>query len=281
MTIKFLYPNPQQKEILDELEKISEVLSKEPSLQLKKNMRFVRKFTYALLKTGKSEPVKKQPVKYIEPEVKEITRIIKPEKKVITPLPPPPPVSVIKQHINSQVYTRLRREGNMLKYESIEPVMENQDWKIFTKVRNEIKRQLITNPSILENENFLTEEIKKASKELKIKFSIDYVKKIKYYLIKNIKGFGKIDPLMKDDKVKSIICNSYDNINVVYDNETLSTNIKFNTNEELDDFILNLTEKFNKRVSEENPSIEFSSDKFKVNLNYNPLMGSSFRLDKL
>jgi len=257
MTIKFLYPNHEQKEIIDELEKITDILSKPVSQQLKKNMHFVNKFTHALLRAGKPYTESKQE---FEPHFREtkpyipsktITKKIELPKKTIPP-PPPPPLLSIEKHPNLPVYTKLKKEDNLLKYESLEPEMQQQDWKIFSKVKAVIKQQLLQNPNILENESFISNEVQKAAKELKIKITPDYTKKIQYYLIKNI------------------------------NNENLSTNIQFETNEEMNNFILIIAERFNKQISEETPSLEFTTPLFKISINYAPLMGrSSFRIDKL
>jgi len=286
MTIQFLYPNPKQKEMLDELEKINYVLNKPISPELKKNMRFVRNFTYSLFKTAKA---KKQITKKFIKQIKktqetptQIKSLPKPEEKKLTPPPPPPPSISVQKHSSQPISTKLKKEGDLLKYESLEPEMENKDWKIFTQVKNTIKTQLQKDPNILENESFLEKEIQNTAKELKIKTTPDYTKKIKYYLVKHLKGFGRIDPLINDEKVTSIICNAYDNISVVYDSEPLQTNIKFKTNEEMNSFVVNLAEKFDKKLSENEPSLQFSTNKYKININYNPLMGSSsFRIDKL
>lgn len=285
MTIQFLYPNPKQKEMLDELEKINYILNKPLSPELKKNMRFVKNFTLSLFKITKAKQIKKDKHEALQIPTKPLEIKSLPQPKEIKPLapPPPPPPSIsVQLHSSQPISTKLKKEGDLLKYESLEPEMENKDWKIFTQVKNTIKTQLQKDPNVLENESFLEKEIQKIAKELKIKTSPDYTKKIKYYLIKNIKGFGKIDPLIQDEKVTSIICNAYDNISVVYDSEPLQTNIKFRTNQEMNSFVVNLAEKFDKKLSENTPSLQFSTNKYKININYNPLMGrSSFRIDKL
>ena len=290
MTIKFLYPNHEQKEIIDELEKITSILDKPVSPQLKKNMRFVNKFTHALLRAGKPytesrypKEVQFRPIenKPIEKHQLPIFKKIEIPKKLIPP-PPPPPMLAVEKHPTMPLYTKLTKENNLLKYESLEPEMQQQDWKIFSKVKAIIKQQSMQNPNILENESFISNEVQKAAKELKIKITPDYTKKIQYYLIKNIKGYGRIDPLINDDKVNSIVCNSYSSISVIYNNESLQTNIQFETNEEMNNFILNLAERFNKQISEDSPGLQFTTDLFKISLNYAPLMGrSSFRIDKL
>ena len=49
MSIHFLSPNPEQKQTLDELEKLLGVLKTKPNKKLKQDIRFLRNFTKALL----------------------------------------------------------------------------------------------------------------------------------------------------------------------------------------------------------------------------------------
>src|SRR3989344_702572 len=98
MSIQFLSPNPEQKEALDELEKLLEVLERKPSRRQKNNIRFVKSFTQALLVAGKnrsSSSVKtKKFQKSVEIEVKPAEEKVIEEKKQlpkIIPVPPPPP----------------------------------------------------------------------------------------------------------------------------------------------------------------------------------------------
>ncbi|MAG45639.1 MAG: hypothetical protein CMH63_02615 [Nanoarchaeota archaeon] len=304
MSIHFLSPNPEQKQTLNDLEKLLDLLKVKPNRKLKQNARFVKNFTKALLIITKKH--KTSPKKHLEAKpMLGVTHQIHPFKSKglhdsfrerisqKLPSPPPPPIpsvpqmpkaSIIKAGVKGTqslpIKPKLTKERGTLKFNILEPQMESLDWKIFKDVKTKLKARIMETPDILENENFLMEEIKKSCTNLKIKYSDSYLQKIKYYLIKYTKGYGKVDPLMQEPKVTEIICNSYSDLKVVYDGETLSTNIAFNTNEELDNFILNLAEKFNKTVSESQPDLEISTPKLKVSAFYNPIMGSKFTIKK-
>jgi len=299
MSIQFLSPNPEQKEALDELEKLLEVLERKPSRRQKNNIRFVKSFTQALLVAGKnrsSSSVKtKKFQKSVEIEVKPAEEKIIEEKKPlpkIIPVPPPPPPRPMPSSPQLGVNIKgggksfesfvqnVYKENGVLRFNIIEPEMEPLDWRIFNEVKPKLKQQIIKEPSVLERENFLTDEIKNACTKLKIKYSDSYLRKIKYYLVKYIKGFGKMDPLIKDSDVAEILCNSYNNIKVKYKNEFIPTNIQFDTNEELDNFILNIAEKSNQKVSEANPELIASLQGLRVSAFYNPIMGSRFTIVK-
>ena len=302
MSIQFISPNPEQKEALDELEKLINVLEIRPNKKLKRNVRFVKGFTKALLIAGKNhsklrlKTVQKTEVKEIEP-IKEYEeqkiQVSKPPSLINTaPLPPPPPsptpMKPATQTINikgggksfENFVQKISKENGMLRFNIIEPEMESIDWKILNYVKSNLKQQIIKDPTVLDRDDFLINQIKNTCQMLKIKYSDSYLKKIKYYLIKYIKGFGKIEPLLKDQDISEIICDSYNDIKVKYKNELISTNIQFDTNEELDNFILNLAEKSNKVLSETNPELKTVFQNLRISAFYNPIMGSRFTIAK-
>lgn len=310
MPIYFLSPNPEQKEALDELEKLISVLEIKPSKKLKRNVRFVRGFTRGLLIAGKKYSEHKARAKAIQSinkiEIKEVksSEMHDEEKKQpassnnlpispLMPLPPPPPPartissmpmpgSNIKGGGKSfeNFIQKVSKDGGVLKFNIIEPEMEPVDWKIFNEVKSKLKQQIIKNPNALEGDAFLMNEIKNTCQRLKIKYSDSYLKKIKYYLIKYIKGFGKMDPLISNPDISEIICNSYNDVKVKYKNELISTNIQFDTNEELDNFLLNVAEKSNKELSENNPELITILQNLKISAFFNPIMGSRFIITK-
>lgn len=307
MTIQFLPPNPEQKQSLDELEKLLAILSQPVSKELKQNIRFVKRFTKALFLAGKSyKPSIDRPKLVHEirgfdnPEIPSIKTAQMPEINLpklqappIAPRPPqaPRPISNIEEPliIPSQGFTAPELiqeapqtviENNILKFNIIEPRMEPTDWKIFSMVKRNLKEKILSSPDILQNQNFLVEEIKKTCKELNIKYSDSYLQKISYYLTKYQKGYGKIDPLIKDRDITEITCNSYNDLQVKYKGSMLKTDISFDSNEELDNFLLNLAEKSNKAFSESNPELTFNLNGLIIQVFYNPIMGSRFTIRK-
>ncbi|MBI2507447.1 hypothetical protein HYV89_00665 [Candidatus Woesearchaeota archaeon] len=307
MPIHFLSPNPEQKEAFDELEKLLGILDQKPSKDLIRNARFIRKFTKAMLLAGKkSSPSSRFKTQYLKrgqasPIIME--RKVIPEKPQAQPqkipavqsmpLPPPPPSPApmlfqAEQGINikgggksfNSFVQKVSKEEGILRFSIIEPEMESVDWKIFNEVKAKLKQQIIKDPGVLDKESYLIDEIKDVCKKINAKYSDSYLRKIRYYLVKYIKGFGKVDPLIKDPDVSEIICSSYNNIKVRYKSELIPTNIQFDTNEELDNFIINLAEKSNKKISEIQPDLQMVFNNLKISAFYNPIMGSRFTIAK-
>ena len=296
MTIQFLPPNPEQKEALDELEKLLEVLNKPVSKELKHNIKFVRKFTKSLFLAGRSyrempKPKLTHEIRGFEQEKMEISKMPEISKNQIpsqkmqipqAPIAPPAPQAAkieLTQELPSQISQPVKENG-ILKFNVLEPIMESADWKIFNIVKNNFKQKILLNPEVLQNNDFLTEEIKNTCKELKIKYSESYLQKITYYINKYLKGYGKIDPLINNPNVAEIICNSYNDIRVNYQGELLKTDIYFESNEELDNFLLNIAEKSKKELSDKNPQLSVSFMGLNIEAFYNPIMGSKFTIRK-
>jgi len=77
------------------------------------------------------------------------------------------------------------------------------------------------------------------------------MRKILYYLERDIVGYGKIDPLMYDDYVEDIGCGGINRPIFLWHRkyENIKTNIIFRDEQELDDFIMRVVHKAGKHVS--------------------------------
>lgn len=80
-------------------------------------------------------------------------------------------------------------------------------------------------------------------------------RKMSYFVERDFWGYKKIDALLKDENVEDVSCNGYGSPVYVYlqDFESLPTNIIFESDEELDDFILYLVQKGGKSISAAHP----------------------------
>lgn len=299
MSTKFLYPDPTRDKVMEELDKLVAILDKPKNPEMEKNIRFLRNFTRSLFIVAHKKPLRQKILRITEKpqqlessklfEIKEIKQEIKPlPPKNLPPAPPLPPSKLSSlppkmklPEIEKNNIIQLKKENNTLTYDVIEPRMESIDWQIYNELKPIIQETIKKNPSIIQDQNFIPNEIQKIAKRLKIKYSPDYARKIKYYLEKNLKGYGKLDPLIRDNRVRKIICNSYDDIKVIFENETLSTNIEFDSNEELNNFIVNLAERNGKKISELEPYLEIKNPIMEVKANYSPLTTSSFTITKI
>lgn len=296
MSIQFIPPLESKKQVLEELEKLTALLSKPQSPRLKQNKLFLRSFTKSLLLARKKQSisVKKppQPREQIKPQVIPVSKSYEPEIPLVRPsflqqpklppMPPPPaPQKPAAFQQQKEIIASLKEENGKLIFDITEPLMEARDLQIYDLTKDKLYQKALQNPSLLEDSNYLNSLIQQSCKELKIKFSEDYIKKIKYYLVKNIRGYGKIDPLMRDSRVSSIICNSYNDIKVIFQDKQLPTTIIFDSNQELNTFILALGDRFNIKVSELAPNLDIKNSNIEIHALYNPITTSKFTIKKL
>ena len=160
------------------------------------------------------------------------------------PLKPPFSYAAIVQNEDNLEYlyvldelllTRSEREGyfrlrNVLEYELEAPEGEET-------LAESFRRQV---PMILNNHQ-------KSFKG----FSRVGMRKIIYYLERNVVGYGKIDPLMYDDYVEDIGCSGVEKPIFLWHRryENIKTNKVFRDEHELDDFIMRIVHKAGKHVS--------------------------------
>jgi flagellar protein FlaI len=124
-------------------------------------------------------------------------------------------------------YFRLR---NVLEYELQSPEEEETLIESF-------RRQL---PTILEKHQKLLGEVSPVG-----------MRKVLYYLERDIVGYGKIDPVMYDENVEDIGCSGVNKPIFLWHRryENIKTNILFRDEQELDDFIMRIVHKAGKHVS--------------------------------
>ncbi|TET57298.1 secretion system protein E [Candidatus Bathyarchaeota archaeon] len=86
------------------------------------------------------------------------------------------------------------------------------------------------------------------------------LRKILYYLERDIVDYGKIDPLMSDPYVEDISCSGVDKHIFLWHRyyENIKTNILFQEEQKLDDFIMKIVHKAGKHVSIAFPIVDVS-----------------------
>jgi flagellar protein FlaI len=126
-----------------------------------------------------------------------------------------------------EVFTRMR---NILEYELKAP--ENDE-----TLAESFHRQM---PEIIENHRKALGEIVPIS-----------MKKILYYLERDLVGYGRIDPVLFDEFVEDVSCSGVDKSIFLWHRkyENIKTNIIFKEEEELDDYVMRVVHKAGKHVS--------------------------------
>lgn len=150
---------------------------------------------------------------------------------------------------------------NELIYYVIEPNITVHDKALIETIKRELEERLdidFTKLGVVKAKDILRNE----TEIILAKHVIPEEKKrsIIYYIERDIIGFGKIDALMRDPDIEDISC---DGVNIplfAYHRNpkfgSIKTNITFNTNDELNEFIIRLAQKCGKTISIAEPLMD-------------------------
>lgn len=160
------------------------------------------------------------------------------------PLKPPFSYATIVQHEETADYLYIVDELPLNKDER----------EAFARMRNiieyELKAPEADEPLAESFHRQMPEIIENHKKALEETTSIG-MRKILYYLERDIVGYGKIDPVLFDENVEDISCSGVNKPIFLWHRkyENIRTNINFKEEEELDDFIMRVVHKAGKHVS--------------------------------
>ncbi len=155
-------------------------------------------------------------------------------------------------------------EASDLVYTVHEPQITKYDIEVIEKVKRDLEERLdvdFTKLGDVRAKELLIEEIAKTLASM-VDLRLDATKKsvISYFIEKDILGFGKIEPLMRDENIEDISCDGFGIPIYVYHRDpklgSLKTNLVFETDEELNSFILKLAQKCNKSISIAEPLLD-------------------------
>ena len=130
----------------------------------------------------------------------------------------------------------------------------NADEKVLYNIIRDLLERRLTKPSDgSEDESFQRqfEQILSDTKEQFMSFPNTSMEKVKYYLTRDIMGFGIIDPVMHDPLVEDISCGGTKIPIYVWQRnfESIKTNVQFSTEDDLNDFVMKMVHRSGKHVS--------------------------------
>jgi flagellar protein FlaI len=151
----------------------------------------------------------------------------------------------LKEHIYQLLEPSLNKEEEEIKNQMIYFFRVRSDVDVFGM--DEIKKR-----------EYLKSTLDKIMYEKHIKISDDARDKIYYYIFQEFVGYGKIDILMHDGGIEDISC---DGINIpifVYhkDHESIRTNIIYKDVDELNSFVVKLSQLCGKQISVYEPVVD-------------------------
>ncbi|ADN35393.1 type II secretion system protein E [Methanolacinia petrolearia DSM 11571] len=177
-------------------------------------------------------------------------------------------------------------EEKNLQYMVFEPEITEQEHIILEETDAQL-RSVVLYDSKAQNErvNLDSELVYKIVKNLDQNIADDRIDIISYYLYRNFKGYGKLDPLMHDEGIEDITCNGPDIPVFIFHRKysNLPVNIVFE-NKELNRFVLKIAQKADKQLSLTAPLVDAAlPEGARAQITYTDVVsskGSSFTIRK-
>ncbi len=171
-----------------------------------------------------------------------------------------------------------------------EPVLNKKDLANLDRLKSILNDVLEFQPKELKSKQaagkYLVENCKEIVDSYHFKLNPETLMKLLYYVVRDNLGFGKIDALMHDPLIEDISC---DGVNVpmyIWHRkfESIPTNLRFETAEELDTYALRLAYLCGSHVSIAQPMLDASlPDGSRINMTYGSEVtrrGSTFTIRK-
>jgi flagellar protein FlaI len=159
---------------------------------------------------------------------------------------------------------RFNELANQLVYQIEEPVISDEAKDIVQKTLQLLQERLEVDPSKMKAKaevyGYVDQKINEVWDYLGVKLSGDEELKAKYYLFRDTIGYGKIESLMRDPNIEDISCDGIGvPVYIFHRNPLYSeipTNITFESKEELDSFVMKLSQKAGRTISVATPLLD-------------------------
>ena len=121
------------------------------------------------------------------------------------------------------------------------------DMKVLALAEDYLAKDLRRKPQLFEDAVYMKKCIGKAMSKSKVPYSDGYADKVKYFISRDVFGFGKVDAFVHDPSIVAVICDGLDKpVTVKFDNNIeIKTNVVFSTPDELNSFVKGLALKVN------------------------------------
>lgn len=153
-------------------------------------------------------------------------------------------------------------EKNEIKYSILEPTITAKDKFRMEEIKNILWDELFISTkdfkSKIDAEKFLAQKVEDVVKKYKVKIDENTLSKYKYYITRDFLYFGKIDGIMRDENIEDISCDGIDIPVFVWHRkyESIPSNIKFSTPEELENFIFKIAYMCGRHISIAQPMLD-------------------------
>jgi len=177
-------------------------------------------------------------------------------------------------------------------YKVVEPELEEKEKEIISITLRELEKKIDIPYLEIKNLDFVKDYIIKKTREIwklkKINVKKEREPYILYYILRDTIGYGKIDVLMRDQYIEDISCNGVGIPIFIFHRNPLvgevKTNVVFEDEEELDNFVIKLAIRSGRYVSVASPLLDASlPDGSRIQITYGKDIsrkGSSFTIRK-
>ena len=161
------------------------------------------------------------------------------------------------------VYVRILKDaGSLDKYYFVEePTLKKGESKIHDFIQETLIRTLNVSLDQLESDvvdDFLVKNVEQILKDYKIEIDNTLKGKILYYIARKFIGYGRLDPLMRDSNIEDISCDGSGVPIFLFHriHGSLKSNVKFDDENELSTFVVQLAQKCDKYISIADPMLD-------------------------
>jgi len=174
------------------------------------------------------------------------------------------------------IYTGIKNDPTAKggkRYMVIEPTLSQKDKENFETLRKMLMVELTIDLKKINSKKDAETRLKKKLWSLIKKYELDIpeksLAKIYYHAVRNFTRYGKIDPLMHDKMIEEISCDGTKIPLYIWhrEYESMPTNVMFETDEELENFVRKLAYQSGKHVSIAEPIVDAAlPDGSRINL---------------
>jgi flagellar protein FlaI len=147
---------------------------------------------------------------------------------------------------------------NENRYHVVEPDLNDFEAALLDRVRTDIRDPLLFRPGDeTADETVLERELETLLEEYGVEVDMQTFHTLRYYLVRDFDGFGRLDPLMHDPHIEDISCDGYDlPIFVYHDRYTdVETNVIFTDPDTLDNYVVRLAQQSGRHISVGDPVV--------------------------
>lgn len=168
--------------------------------------------------------------------------------------------------IKPYTYANVRYDenDNLIVYDVIEPRLTEYEKEIFEKVKDGLIQVINVSLGDVTNQEevfkFLEDNVKSLIKQLGFNIGESSYTKIMYYVFRDFIGMNEIEPLLRDPYIEDIGCDGIGvPIYIIHQKfGSMKTNIIFNDNKQLTEFVTKLAERCDRYISYAEPLLDGS-----------------------